>query len=468
MPPLSHPLLPARSFWIEFMSAKLIKPFAALAIACAIFAGVVFLASNRDPQAADPQASLLDTELTKTFGPADYAAALLAADQDLDLFMHRLEQAPDEWLNHSTLAMGHLIRAQLTGSFDELVLAEDAIEQSVELAPEGSPPAVSASTINLSLHRYQTASQFIDRYDGFAVKIDKAEEAEMQGQRGEIAFYSGDYSSALTHFSRAFADSPTPNNIFRLANWQKYCGEFDEAISLYVAGAQDQRFATPQMLAAYHLQIGALELQRGNWELAAKFFRKADELFPGHWLARAHVAQMLAVEGSLSEAEAIYLDIIREHENPDVMIALADLREFRGDNASADAIRARASKLFEQRLQAFPEAYYDHALDLALSNGDNKRALQLAQANFDARPFGDAQMALARAHSANGDPERALELLMEVKRSGWNAVELNLDIAEAYRLSGNSASADMFEHLALQMNPRALDPKAQLLAFGSH
>lgn len=438
--------------------------------ACTLFAASALVAgaAHFSVDVNAKNAPLLEENLGMVYGPKNYAEALAAADRDLQLAQARTDNHPKDWLNHQGLAMGHLIKAQLTGSFDNLAASLAAIEKGMGIAPVGTGPVAAASAINLSLHRYPQAEALVGQYDKFSVKLDSAQNAEMIGQRGEIAFYSGDYQTAKAQFETAFSRSPTPNNIFRLANWEKYCGDFDKAIALYAEGARDLRYATPQTLAAYHLQIGALELQRGNWKTAAEYFDQADSLFPGFWLTRAHQAQMLAVDGKLAKARKIYGEIIAETGNPDVMMALADLEEFRGAQNAAKTLRKRAAAIFAERLKVLPESYYDHGLDLALASGDNARALRLARANFNARPYGDAQMALARSLAANGKAKQAKQLLLEVTESGWKSVELNLDLAEAYRLSGDTRGAKKFEKRALELNPKALDPKAGLLAFGSH
>ncbi len=446
------------------MRSPILKLASLLLVASGLVAGVTLISTSSQAESD----RLLGRDLSVAFGPEDYDAALAAVDNNLALAKERIGRAPKQWLGYEGLALGYLIKAQLTGSFDQLAAADATIDRGVLLASKSGGPAIAASTIDLSLHRYSDALGHIEDYDQFVVKQGAIERAEMVAQRGEVAFYSGDYKQAFSHYARAFESDPSPNTIFRLATWHKYLGEFDAAIDLYAGGALSGRSATPQMLAAYHLQIGALELQRGNWELAHAYFKRADVLFPGYWLTEAHIAQMLAVEGKREEAKRIYQQIIRKTDNPDVMIALASVREFEGDEQAAAKLLKRASALFEERLEALPEAYFDHAMDLALTNGEHARALELAKANFAARPYGDAKMALARSHTANGNPRKAIAILEEVIASGWQSVEQHLDLAEAYRALDEVSKAREAEQRALARNPKALLPEADLLAFGSH
>jgi tetratricopeptide (TPR) repeat protein len=446
------------------MGSQILKRSVWLLAATGLFAGAVvvsqFYGSDTD--------SLLAMELKPTFGPADFNAALAAVNNDLALSQERVARAPDQWLGYEGLAMGHLIKAQMTGSFDDLKASNAVIAKGMQFAPEVGGPVLAASTINLSLHRYPGALRYLGSYDRFVVTQGPVEEAEVLGQKGEIAFYSGDYRSARDLYAKAQALDPSVNTIFRQATWQKYLGEFDQAIALYQQGALKGRVRTPEMLATYHLQIGALELQRGNWDLARDYFERADKLFPGHWLAQAHVAQMQAVSGERAQAKAAYRGIIGRTNNPDVMMALANVLEFEGDTRGANALRGQAARQFEQRVRVFPEAYADHAADLAITIGDDDRALELAKVNYRARPFGDAAIALARAQLATGNPRDAITLLQKVNSSGWKSVEQHIVLSEAYAAIGDDAQSARYQKMAIARNPKALDPESEMLAFGNH
>jgi tetratricopeptide (TPR) repeat protein len=412
--------------------------------------------------------ALIAQELRPTYGSANYAEALAAVDRELAVAEARVARAPRQWIGYEGLAMGHLIKAQLTGSSEELLSASQQIAKGMQFAPELGGPVLAASTINLSLHRYPAARGYLDKYERFVVKRGPAEESAALGQSGEVAFYTGDYKTARVQFDKAHALDPNASTLFQLATWEKYLGDFDKAIGHYRQGALQGRSRSPELLSAYHLQIGALELQRGNWDLARDYFERANKLFPGHWLTEAHLAQMYAVDGDRAKAKAMYQQIIRRTNNPDVMMALASVLDFEGDARQADALRSAAQGIFDQRLKVLPEAYFDHALDLALATGKNARALELAEANYRARAFGDAGIALARAQLATGNPRAAIRQLLQVERSGWKSVEQDLTLSDAYAALGDDANSAKFRRQALKRNPKALAPERVMLAFGNH
>uniref|UniRef100_UPI0035931458 tetratricopeptide repeat protein n=1 Tax=Parasphingorhabdus sp. TaxID=2709688 RepID=UPI0035931458 len=220
--------------------------------------------------------------------------------------------------------------------------------------------------------------------------------------------------------------------------------------------------------SVYLLQIGALELQRGNWDKARRYFERADAVFPGYWLAQAHVAQMDAAKGDLAAAEKSYLRIIERTDNPDVMAALVTLYKHQGRIREAAAWAKRAGTIWDKRVSLLPETYYDHAFDHAMDAGDVKRALALAQQNYSTRPYGDAAIGLARALVANGKPGLAVSLLEKQEKAGWRSVELFAAMMSAYEAAGRALKVSEAKEKALEISPKAFVEAASLLAFGNH
>lgn len=440
-------------------------PLALLVLAAGLLAALMTVMVAESPAR---KVDLLDEKISLAYGPANYGEAQAELDRQRALANERIDRDPGQWTYQEHLAVTSLIRAQLTGAFEDYRQASDAIDTSMQIAPEGGGPAMTDAIVNLSLHRYPAAGKDIDLISGFAVAPGDDERAEMLAGRGDIAFYSGNYAKAFALYTDAAALDKGPRTLFRLATWHKYNGRFDRAIALYERGAGNAKVRTPQMLSAYLLQIGALELQRGNWELARRYFVRADAVFSGYWLAEAHLAQMLAVEGRLAEAEQAYLAIIDKTANPDVMMALAALYDHRGDRENSARWMRRAGALMDIRVAALPEAYYDHALDFAIANDDRSGAMDLASLNHQARPYGDAAMALARAHLLNGRSKSAVDILKKVEASGWKSVEQYLILAEAYERSGQTRLSAKAMDAALAINPKADDPQTGLLAFGNH
>lgn len=410
----------------------------------------------------------LDEDLTLAFGPANFDAAIAKMDQRVDLNKERVARGDAQWTYQEGLALAMLARAQLTAEFDDYLLAAQSIDRADSLSRDGAGPGLAIAVVNLSLHRNRKAAKGVELAAASVVTPDIADLAELEAMRGDLALYQGDYSAAGKHFLEATAQQREAVTLFRLANWHKCRGEFEQAIALYTDGAKMAKSRTPQRLSVYLLQIGALELQRGNWNKARRYFERADAVFPGYWLAQAHVAQMDAAQGNLAAAEKAYLAIIERTNNPDVMAALVALYRHQNNNRKAASWAKRAGAIWNKRVNSLPEAYYDHAFDHAMDVGDTERALVLAQKNHSARPYGDAAIGLARALVANGEPGVAIGLLEKQANAGWRSVELFAAMMSAYEAAGQTQDASDAKAKALAISSKAFDNTTGLLAFGNH
>ena len=433
-------------------------------IAGLLVALMSFIMSRPGADQFDP----LDEELTLAFGPANFDAALAKIDQRVDLNKERVARDGAQWSHQEGLALATLARAQLTAEFDDYLLAAQSIDRADGLSRDEAGPGLAIGVVNLSLHRNRKAAKGVEMAAASVVIPDIADLAELEAMRGDLALYQGDYAAAWKHFSDAAAQQQEAVTLFRLANWHKYRGEFDHAIALYTEGAKIRKSRTPQRLSVYLLQIGALELQRGNWDEARRYFERANAVFPGYWLAQAHVAQMDAAQGNLAAAERSYLAIIKRTGNPDVMAALIALYRHQGRDREAAAWASRAGAIWDKRVASLPETYYDHAFDHAMDVGDTKRASALAHQNYFARPYGDAAIGLARALVAGGEPGVAANMLETQEKAGWRSVELYAALASAYQASGRTRKMSEAKAKALAINPKAFDEAAGLLAFGNH
>jgi tetratricopeptide (TPR) repeat protein len=224
---------------------------------------------------------------------------------------------------------------------------------------------------------------------------------------------------------------------------------FDQAEQAY-------RSPSPQTRAYLQLQRGIVQLDRGRLADALAHFRAADRLFPGRWLIEEHIAEVLTRQGKTSEAEALYRDIVRRTGHPEFIDALAGIAQARGDTASAARLYAQSWALWARRLKQFPEATYGHAVDHCIAKRDWPCALDLAQKNHQARPFGETKIALARALLGSGRISEARALIETVRASPWRTNDLQRAAAEITAASGMAAKAQTQARLASATTIRSL------------
>lgn len=401
------------------------------------------------------------------WGPADFSEALQMLDRDVARSRARLAAIPDSWAAHEAVAMSLHARGQLNGSHDDLAEALESAEKARQLATDPSGPVLSRAIVNLALHRNDIAAEEIARVDSFAVPADPPDRAEAEAILGDVALYAGDYPTALARYRTAEALYPSAGSAVRLADWFRHQGQFERARATLKAGF-DRPQVTPWTRAALLLQLGAIDLQTGDWDTAEQYFEQAEAAFPGWWLARAHLGQMAAVRGDFARAESLYREAMEGAERPSVMDALAAVLEAQGRSEEAARIAQTAAGMWKARVASHPEAYADHGFEASLAEGDTASAWQMASLNYRNRPFGDGRIGLARAAAARGRDESARAILEELGSTGWRSTEQYRVLAEVCERLEDQACVASARKAALAISPLAFDPRSDLLFFSNH
>jgi tetratricopeptide (TPR) repeat protein len=386
----------------------------------------------------------------------DYSEALARSDLHVADAQQRAATLDDGWLVHEIAARASLWRARLSGSYDDHQAAKAALDKGFARAAPRTGPHMSGALLAFSMHRLDEAERYLDMIDDYAVPPGGEEAAEIKAMRGDIAFYRGDYAAALAAYDEADRLAPGTAD-FRRAVYHSKTGRPDLAEDYYDKAERGLPFPTPQARARMELQRGILDLESGRWDEALAHFRKADGIFPGFWLIEEHIAEVTALKGDLAGAERHYRDIVRRTGHPEFMDALAGIAAKRGDKAGEAEWTRRAAEGWRKRLRQFPEATYGHAIDHCVQKGDWGCALALAWRNHQARPYGDAKIALARALLHNGRPAEARETIDTVLASRWRTAPLHAAAAEIYAALGEAEKAAGQRRIALAMDPHALD-----------
>ncbi len=379
--------------------------------------------------------------------PRSYDVAMARAKLAVANASAAAASAPDQWLMHEILASEYLAKAQLSGSYDDYAAAERALDDAFKVAVTGSGPHMVRASLEFTMHRLASAEQQLDAIARYVVPPDRGDRAEIAAMRGDIAFYRGQYSQALALYDQA--DALVPNAAsFRRAIHAARTGNPDRALAWFDQAESAYRSPTPQTRAYFELQRGIVALDRGELDDAMDHFRNADRLFPGRWLIQEHIAEVLTLQGKISEAESLYRDIIRRTGHPEFIDALAGIAAAKGDTATAARLHAQSSALWARRLRQFPEATYGHAIDHCMAKRDWACALTLAQKNHQARPFGEAKIALARALLGSGRVSEARTMIETVLASPWRTTDLHRAASEIYSASGMAAQAQTQARLA--------------------
>lgn len=399
-------------------------------------------------------------------GPRSYTAAIGRLQADLDGVTLIQRASPGEWLVEERLASALIARARLTGSFADFAAARAALDRGFATAPKGAGPHRTQLALDFAMHRLGRAAAMLDAIDGYAVPPEREMLVEARLTRGDLAFYRGDYAGALALYRGAGGGEDDPGTLLRIANHLAWTGKPDEALAKIDRCEQSARLPNAHFLADLAIRRGSIALRRGRWDDARRQFDRAVRLFPGWWLAEAHRAQMLALEGKRGPAISAFLRVTRKNASPEAMDALASLYRAGGDPDRSAFWADQARLIWNERLRLFPEASYGHVVEHLLASGDPAMALDLARRDFANRPHGLTATALAWALIANNRPGRALTVIKPVLRSQWVSAESHLAASQAHLLLGQVDEAEAEHQAAIDINPRATDRNAALLWFG--
>jgi tetratricopeptide (TPR) repeat protein len=384
----------------------------------------------------------------KTTGVAtNYQQALDALNLHLAGATSRAEASGGQWLLHELAARAWLFRARLTGSYDDYSAAEGALRRSESMAAPRTGPHMTGAMLSFSMHRLSAAENYLDQIAGYAIPPRGADLAETHAFRGDIAFYRGDYSGALLHYDEADGIARGTAD-FRRAIYHSKTGRPDLS-ERYIDRAEVQLVnRTRQNLSFFELHRGILDLDTGRLDDALVHFRRADNIFPGSWLIEEHIAEVATLKGDLETAEKLYSNIVHRTGHPEFIDALAGIAAERGDDGARKRLTDIAARAWTKRLKQFPEAAYGHALDHCIGKEDWACALNLAQRNHDARPYGEAKIALARALLGSGRKAEAKAMIEAVLASPWRTTELHRTASDIYSAEGMTVAAAEQDRLA--------------------
>ena len=388
--------------------------------------------------------------------PTSYGEQLAALNHNMGYAEQYAAKLGKDWGADDAVANMYLSRARLSGSFDDYAKAGQLYDKAFAEARPGDGPHLDHAIYNFAIHRLGAMEPDLRAVEHEAIP-DGGALATAEGLRGDLAFYSGHYPQALALYEQSHDKLTIMSTSFRLAYYWGRMGDpakarryLDEAESDVIGPQQQQR----SFLEMYR---GILSLDRGQWDDAEAHFRRADAIFPGHWLVQEHLAMALALKGHPDQAMKIYQDIAARTNLPEASDAVAGLYRATGDFANAQAWAARADALWRKRLALLPEAAYGHLLDHMLAFGAPAETLSIALKNYQVRPYADAATQLAWAYMANHRPADALKTLDPVLKSGWVSAEPHIVASEAHALLGQGPEADAERKAALAVNPHSLD-----------
>lgn len=403
----------------------------------------------------------LDPErLIPGYGPANFQAALAAAETGVADKRALLALAPGEWLRMEGVGRTLLARSRLTASAEDLAEANRVLGQAMAAAPWPAGPVLSRAGAALMVHDLAAAERALARWDASATRPGALEAEEARGMRCEIAFERGDLRRARELCGAAGGLGLE----LRRANLALATGDAVSAVRI-VEQALERPGYSPAQLSALMLQRAAIALATGDWTASGKWARAADRAFPGYWLAEAFVAQQMALEGKPRDAEAAYRAIAERTGSPDVYGALAVLAEERGDAAALQGYLAAAGKAWAERVRLLPDTFGGHYGEYLAMTGDIAGGLKAAGEDYAARPYLQPMTDYVFVLGEAGRHARIVEVVERGKRMGFRSATLTIAKAEALQALGRAGESREARAAALRLNPKIEHPNQAYVHF---
>ncbi len=396
----------------------------------------------------------------------DWAGQIAAIDDTLATHRLRAGQEPTDWLSPAAEAAALIDRAQLTGSIEDLIAAEAALALSMERSPPAARPHPLAARLALALHRNDAVEPALQAATADLTFAQAANQSDAMMLRADVALYRGDWRQADALLTQAQLLGDDPALHARRAFIIERTGEPEDAIAAWIGAAYATDRPSHRLLSGIAARIGGIELARGDWEAATRWYDRAERLMPGDWRIAALRLQMRALGGDVAGAARAMVALAERNQRPELWDAAAAWQKASGGDGSAALARAAAGwQVWQAR---YPEAVAAHVAEHHLAAGTIADAITAARRNFANRPYGDAAVLLASALSAGNAVAEARRVLGQATASGWRSLESDRLAFELAALAGDGAAAEEARSRTLEHNPRAFDPEVSLIRFGLH
>lgn len=357
-----------------------------------------------------------------------------------------LAQDPTNANAYANLGVALLSQVRLTNDPSLYVQAEQAFDAALEQEPRHLTALIGQGQLALSRHEFAGALQIADQ-----IAEVNPQQPELWAIRTDAYVELGQYDNAIVAADTLGSTKPGVAAYSRISYVRELQGNIEGAMEMMSLAARSSVRGSEEMLWT-QVQLGHLFFNAGRYDEAEIVYTVATDLNPEYVYAQGALARLAAARGNLQEAIAIYEPLVQRLPLPEFVIALGELYEATGQTDNA----AEQYGLVELLHQLNADAGMNVDLELALfyaNHGDPQRALELAQAAYDARPSIHAADTLAWALYRNGQATEAQPYIEEALRLGTRDAMLYYHAGMIAIATGNTTEGNAYLQGALAINP---------------
>jgi tetratricopeptide (TPR) repeat protein len=337
--------------------------------------------------------------LRPTTAPAQQAQTPSGPTTTVEGLAAYLESVPDDWHGWSSLGGLQLERARSTGSPEWYGRAEQSFRRSLQIRPDGNPPALAGiAAVDAAKHDFAVAES--GARAALAVNpLDATAQAILVDALTEL----GRYDESLAAAQRLDDTHPGLSSYTRLAYQEELRGHVAESLSLLAIAADDA--STPSQAAFARYQEGLLALQSGDVRRAERSYAAGAAVAPDD-LTLLHLRARIAVtQGRSTLAADLYRTLVQRRPTAAFAIEAAQVLTRSGDQREAsDLVALAQAQLTVNRANGVEPEPSDVVLEATY--GDPSTALRMAESLWSRQKGVYAADAYAVAlHSVGRDVE---------------------------------------------------------------
>jgi tetratricopeptide (TPR) repeat protein len=289
--------------------AKLLA-VAVLGAALVVVAGVVLSPSDTDRPTPAPAAARRDDPI--------------AAAQS------RLQRLPGDWTTWAELGMAYVQRARATGDAADYPRAQQALDRSLKVRPEGNAAALTGlGALAAARHDFPTAL----RHGQAALAVDPYRAAAL-GVVADALTELGRYTEAFDTVQKMVDLRPDTSSYARASYTWELRGDLPRATETMRLALEAAGNPQDAVFARYHL--GELAYGAGDLDTAVMHFAEWLRLDPAHPPLRIGQARVRAARGDTATAVTEYQAVVASAPNPSYAAELGDLLTATGQRAAAE------------------------------------------------------------------------------------------------------------------------------------
>jgi tetratricopeptide (TPR) repeat protein len=329
-------------------------------------------------------------------------AGSLPSDEQIAAAQQLIASSPTNPKGYNLLAAALMQSARERGEFNINQRAEEALTQSLAVAPDNYDALKLHAKLLLTFHRFAEALVVARRAQTF-----NPQDHDNYGAMTDALVELGEYPLAVEAAQKMVDLRPDTSSYARVSYLRWLHGDTKGAVDAMRLAAESASPQDPEKVAWCHVQLGEALLNLGEQKQAEREFDRAIHIFPGYGMALEAKARARIAAGDLEGAFKIYRLEHERNSSADAALALGELyaRMGRADEAQKQyqlfESLERENAAGENDMHHLVSYWTNHAtnLDEALALAQKERARRrdvytcdtLAWAQYQKGQFADAR-----------------------------------------------------------------------------